>query len=77
MKSSHDVVVSPSITSFSPSIDSTFKPILFDNSFYNQQQQLDSWAFKPIKEAIVDDVRFSCRLIVVLLFVIISKLTNK
>jgi len=64
MKSSHDVVVSPSITSFSSSIDSTFKPILFDNSFYNQQQ-LDSWAFKPINETTVDDVRFYCRLIVV------------
>jgi hypothetical protein len=68
MKSSHDVVVSPSITSFSSSIDSKFKPILFDNSFYNQQQ-LDSWSFKPIKETIVDDVRFYCRFIVVLLFV--------
>ena len=58
MKSSHDVVVSPSFTS---SIDSTFKPILFDNSFYNQQQH-DSWAFKPIKDTIIDDVRFYCRL---------------
>jgi hypothetical protein len=66
MKSSHDVVVSPSITSFSSSIDSTFKPILFDNSFYNQSQ-LDSWAFKPIKETMVDDVRFYCRLLISLL----------
>jgi len=56
MKSSHDVVVSPSI-------DSTFKPILFPN-----QQQQDSWIFKPIKETNVDDVRFSCRLFVALLF---------
>ena len=59
--SSHDVVVSPSITSFTSSIDSTFKPILFDNSFYNQQQR-DVWAFKPIKESINDDVRFYCRI---------------
>jgi hypothetical protein len=61
MKSSHDVV-SPSLTPFSSSIDSTFKPILFDNSFFNPQQ-LDSWAFKPIKDTIVDDVRFHCRLL--------------
>ncbi|CAF2391370.1 unnamed protein product [Rotaria sp. Silwood2] len=54
MKSSHDVVVSPSIASFSSTIDSNFKPILFDNSFYNQQSH-DSWAFKPIKETAVDD----------------------
>ncbi|CAF3377823.1 unnamed protein product [Rotaria sp. Silwood1] len=54
MKSSHDVVVSPSITSFSSTIDSNFKPILFDNLFYNQQSH-DSWAFKPIKETPTDD----------------------
>jgi uncharacterized membrane protein len=72
MKSSHDVV-SPSLTSFSSSIDSTFKPILFDNSFFNPQQ-LDSWAFKPIKDTIVDDVRFHCRLFVLLLsFICYSK----
>jgi hypothetical protein len=52
MKSSHDVVVSPSI-----------KPILFHN-----QQQQDSWIFKPIKETNIDDVRFSCGLFVLLLF---------
>ncbi len=70
MKSSHDVVVSPSITSFSSTIDATFKPILFDNTFFNQSQP-DSWAFKPIKETIVDDVRFSCCFS--LLFLMLSK----
>jgi hypothetical protein len=60
---------SSSVPSFSSSIDSIFKPILFDNSFFNQQQ-LDSRTFKPIKETIIDDVRFHCRLNVPLLFLI-------
>ncbi|CAF2096983.1 unnamed protein product [Rotaria magnacalcarata] len=54
MKSSHDVLASSSITSFSSSIDSTFKPVLFENSFYKQPSH-DLWAFKPIKETTVDD----------------------
>ncbi|CAF5143722.1 unnamed protein product, partial [Rotaria socialis] len=49
MKSSHDVLASSSIASFSSSIDPTFKPILFENSFYKQPSH-DLWAFKPMKE---------------------------
>ncbi|CAF4171071.1 unnamed protein product [Rotaria socialis] len=54
MKSSHDVLASSSIASFSSSIDPTFKPILFENSFYKQPSH-DLWAFKPMKETTVDD----------------------